>query len=136
MHDSGKNHTLPVVCCVAHPMQDGRQVRSCEMKLGLITDIHEQVHLLEPALKRLRDERVDQVVVIGDIFECGERIQETCQLLADAQAVGVPYHPRSPLHGPLHRVEEGSVEGVATGRHCRSDYQQNAWKQQSDGAYH
>ena len=59
------------------------------MKLGLITDIHEQVELLRTALDRFRHEHVDQVVVIGDVFEIGERIEKTCRLLAEAKAVGV-----------------------------------------------
>jgi predicted phosphodiesterase len=59
------------------------------MKLGLITDIHEQVEFLRIALDRFRQEQVDRVVVIGDIFETGERIEETCQMLAEAKAVGV-----------------------------------------------
>jgi hypothetical protein len=59
------------------------------MKLGLITDIHEQVEFLQIALDRFRQEQVDQVVVIGDVFETGERIAETCHLLAEARAIGV-----------------------------------------------
>lgn len=59
------------------------------MRLGLITDIHEQVDFLRVALNHFRHEYVDQVVVIGDVFETGERIDETCRLLAEAQAVGV-----------------------------------------------
>lgn len=59
------------------------------MKLGLITDIHEQVDLLRVALDRFDKEQVDQVVVIGDVFEMGKRFDETCRLLADANAVGV-----------------------------------------------
>jgi predicted phosphodiesterase len=59
------------------------------MKLGLITDIHEQVELLRRALDRFAKERVDQVVVIGDVFAMGERIEETCRLLAGANAIGV-----------------------------------------------
>ena len=59
------------------------------MKLGLITDIHEQVELLRSALHRFDKERVDQVVVIGDVFEMGERIEETCRLLAEANGIGV-----------------------------------------------
>ena len=59
------------------------------MKLGLITDIHEQVELLRTALDRFNNERVDQVVVIGDVFMMGERIEETCRLLAEANAIGV-----------------------------------------------
>ena len=59
------------------------------MKLGLLTDIHEHIEPLRTALERFKTERVDQVVVIGDLFEQGRRIEETCQLLAAANAVGV-----------------------------------------------
>ncbi len=55
------------------------------MKLGLITDIHEHVELLRSALDQLRREQVDKIVMLGDVFEMGERMQETCELLADAQ---------------------------------------------------
>jgi hypothetical protein len=59
------------------------------MRLGLIADIHEHVEFLRAALDRFRQEHVDRVVVLGDVFETGERIEETCRLLAEAQAVGV-----------------------------------------------
>ena len=59
------------------------------MKLGLITDIHEHVEHLRTALKTFTDHQVDQIVMIGDVFEMGQRIQETCRLLADARVVGV-----------------------------------------------
>ncbi len=59
------------------------------MKLGLITDIHEQVELLRLALDRFDRERVDQVVVVGDVFEMGKRIEETCRLLSQVNAIGV-----------------------------------------------
>lgn len=59
------------------------------MKLGLITDIHEQVELLRSALDDLQREQVDQIVVIGDVFETGKRIRETCELLDEAQVIGV-----------------------------------------------
>ncbi len=54
------------------------------MRFGLITDIHEHVEFLRVALDRLRQERVDRIVVLGDVFETGERIEETCRLLAEA----------------------------------------------------
>lgn len=59
------------------------------MKLGLITDIHEDVEKLRTELGHFRDAQVDQVVVIGDVFETGQRIEETCRLLAEARAIGV-----------------------------------------------
>jgi predicted phosphodiesterase len=59
------------------------------MRLGLITDIHEQVEPLRFVLDHFRRKRVELVVVIGDVFETGERIDETCRLLAEARAVGV-----------------------------------------------
>ncbi|WP_166830773.1 metallophosphoesterase family protein [Thalassoroseus pseudoceratinae] len=59
------------------------------MKLGLLTDIHEEVDLLQAALDRLRDEQVDQVIFLGDLFEFGCQIQDACRLLADAGVIGV-----------------------------------------------
>ena len=59
------------------------------MKLGLITDIHEQVEHLKTAIDRFHDECVDQIVVIGDVLETGKRLDETCRLLAEAAAIGV-----------------------------------------------
>ena len=59
------------------------------MNLGLLTDIHEHVEFLKVALERFDSEQIDQVVVIGDLFEMGERIAETCRLLEKAAAIGV-----------------------------------------------
>ena len=59
------------------------------MKLGLITDIHEHVELLRSALDQIKREQVDQIVMLGDVFEMGERMQETCELLSDAEVIGV-----------------------------------------------
>jgi predicted phosphodiesterase len=63
-----------------------------EMKLGLITDIHEDVARLGTALARLKEEQSDQVVVLGDvcdIFHGHGQLAETCRLLSSANAVGV-----------------------------------------------
>jgi predicted phosphodiesterase len=59
------------------------------MKLGLITDIHEHVVTLRRALEHLAELRVDKIVMIGDVVEMGRRLEGTCQLLAEAQVVGV-----------------------------------------------
>lgn len=59
------------------------------MKLGLLTDIHEHVDHLESALDQLQDIGVDRIVVIGDIFEMGQRVDATVDLLAAANAMGV-----------------------------------------------
>lgn len=59
------------------------------MKLGLLTDIHEHVGNLRTALQSLKTAQVDQIVVIGDIFEMGRNLDETCRLLANAGAIGV-----------------------------------------------
>lgn len=59
------------------------------MKLGLITDVHEHVSHLRSALATFRREKVDQIVMIGDVFFTGEYAEETCRLLADANAIGV-----------------------------------------------
>lgn len=59
------------------------------MKLGLIADIHEHVEELQKCLERLEVEHVDRIVMLGDVFELGHRIGETCELLANAKAGGV-----------------------------------------------
>lgn len=59
------------------------------MRLGLLSDIHEHVPLLKAALKRLDQEGVDQIVVLGDVFELGEHLDATCELLIEAHAIGV-----------------------------------------------
>jgi hypothetical protein len=59
------------------------------MKLGLLADIHEHVGHLRRALDQFQREKVEQVVVLGDLFEMGTCIDETCRLLEEAGAVGV-----------------------------------------------
>lgn len=59
------------------------------MKLGLISDIHEHSGLLVQALEVLSKRNVDRVVVLGDIFETGSGLAETCRLLEEAHAIGV-----------------------------------------------
>ncbi len=59
------------------------------MKLGLLADIHEHVEYLKAALDQLGEAGVDRIVVLGDVFETGERIEETCELLRSADAIGV-----------------------------------------------
>lgn len=59
------------------------------MKLGLLTDIHEDVKRLRTALNLFSQEGVDQVVVLGDLMLVGEQIDETCRLLHEAGAIGV-----------------------------------------------
>jgi hypothetical protein len=59
------------------------------MRLGLLADIHEEVGWLELALGRFRRERVDRVVVLGDVCCTGERLGPTVELLRTANAVGV-----------------------------------------------
>jgi hypothetical protein len=59
------------------------------MKLGLLADIHEQVETLRAVLDVLERRQVDQFVVLGDVFEMGSHLRETCEILQDIAAVGV-----------------------------------------------
>jgi predicted phosphodiesterase len=59
------------------------------MKIGILADIHERTEPLRAAIKTLRDHRVEQVVMLGDVFETGQRIRETIELLRDVNAIGV-----------------------------------------------
>lgn len=59
------------------------------MKLGLLSDIHEHVEPLALALARFRQQKVDRIVFLGDVYHTGEALEETCRLLDDAGVVGV-----------------------------------------------
>jgi predicted phosphodiesterase len=59
------------------------------MRIGILADIHEDVEALRQAIGLLRTERVDQVVVLCDLFFGGQRVAETADLLIEAGAVGV-----------------------------------------------
>src|SRR5262245_26709063 len=77
------------------------------MKLGILTDIHEDVERLRLALQHFRQEEVEQVVLLGDVFDTGERLRETVSLLAGAKAVGVwGNHDLGLCHEPAMRVRE------------------------------
>ena len=59
------------------------------MKLGLITDIHEQLEPLQAALACFAEQGVEQVVVLGDLVMSGNGLDATCRALAEAGAIGV-----------------------------------------------
>jgi len=59
------------------------------VKIGLLSDIHENVPYLRVALDRLKALGAERLVVLGDVFEVGERLGEAVGLLEDAGAVGV-----------------------------------------------
>jgi hypothetical protein len=59
------------------------------VKLGIVADIHEAVELLDRALRRFEREEVDRIVLLGDVFETGPRIDDTVELLVEAGVVGV-----------------------------------------------
>ncbi len=59
------------------------------MRLGLLADIHEAVDLLDRAILALKAQGVSRFVVLGDVFETGERLGETVAALAALNAEGV-----------------------------------------------
>jgi hypothetical protein len=59
------------------------------MRLGILSDIHEAVELLGVALARLDRAGVDRLVVLGDVFETGPRLDATVALLEATGAGGV-----------------------------------------------
>ena len=68
---------------------------------------------------------MDQVVVLGDVLELGERIEETCNLLTEVGAVGVwGNHDYGMAFNPDSRVQEKyptSVLEFMTSLHARLD---------------
>ena len=59
------------------------------MRIGILADIHEDVLSLSQAIGILRQEGIDQLVVLGDLFFEGQRVTETADLLISSGAVGV-----------------------------------------------
>jgi len=59
------------------------------MKLGILADIHEDVARVRQALEHFRQEDIDQVVFLGDLFDRGQHLAETVALLSACGAVGV-----------------------------------------------
>ena len=59
------------------------------MKLGILTDIHEEHDYLRRALTLLRREGADRLLVVGDVCATHTDLEETVALLDDAGAVGV-----------------------------------------------
>ena len=62
------------------------------MRIGIVTDVHDQVELLAQALAVLRAEGVDSLVTLGDntdFFGKWNKAQEVAALLREAGVVGV-----------------------------------------------
>jgi putative phosphoesterase len=59
------------------------------MKLGLIGDIHAEDERLAAALAIFREERVDQVLFVGDVVDGEGDVDRCCALLAASNALGV-----------------------------------------------
>jgi predicted phosphodiesterase len=62
------------------------------MRIGIITDIHDEVEKLSPVLTALRVDGVDAIVSLGDttdLFGKWNRADEVATLLAEAGVVGV-----------------------------------------------
>ena len=59
------------------------------MKLGILSDTHEQVDQLRNAIDLLRRHEADRFVVLGDTFDSGDRVEETIALLLDVGEIGV-----------------------------------------------
>ena len=83
------------------------------MKLGLLADIHEHNNDLRMALDAFRRAQFDQVVVLGDVFEMGDRIDESCRLLEEAGAIGVwGNHDFGLCHDPAEQIRQMYSESV------------------------
>lgn len=59
------------------------------MRIGILSDIHEDIERLEAAIALLRDQAPDRLVMLGDVFDHGERIADACRILAAAGAQGI-----------------------------------------------
>lgn len=77
------------------------------MKLGLLTDIHGDIVNLRSALDILQAADVEQIVLIGDTFQHGYQVEETCRLLRNAGAAGVwGNHDFGLCHQPAPEIQQ------------------------------
>ncbi len=82
------------------------------MRIGILSDIHEAVEPLARSLDRFGREKVDQVVVLGDVCCTGERLLPTVELLRRVGPVGVWGNHDFGLCGPgpeVRRKHAGAV---------------------------
>ncbi|MFO0950632.1 MAG: metallophosphoesterase family protein [Isosphaeraceae bacterium] len=59
------------------------------MRLGILADVHEHLGHLRAALDAFRAEGVDRVVLVGDLFELGRRLDAAVALFDGFQVEGV-----------------------------------------------
>lgn len=59
------------------------------MLIGLLSDIHEDIERLTLALDALRAARCDRLIMLGDVYDTGDRVAEACRVLAAAEIPGV-----------------------------------------------
>ena len=59
------------------------------MRIGILADIHEHVEHLELVLEAVRNENVDELILLGDVAYDGRRIAEVVSLLRPFEPVGV-----------------------------------------------
>jgi hypothetical protein len=88
------------------------------MRIGIVTDIHDEVNHLTAALARLRAERVDAIVSLGDSTDfhgADNRAWEVAKMLRDAGAVGVWGNHDFGLcrDVPLEELENPDLEALA-----------------------
>jgi predicted phosphodiesterase len=77
------------------------------MRLGILADIHEDVPKLTLALQHFRCQGVQQVVLLGDVFDTGRHLRETVALLTEAKVVGVwGNHDLGLCHEPEEPIRE------------------------------
>ena len=82
------------------------------MRIGLITDVHEDVPALEWALALLAREGVGRIMCLGDVCEDGRRITETCERLAMAGALCVwGNHDYGLCTSPAEQLKPRSTSG-------------------------
>ena len=83
------------------------------MRLGILADIREDAERLTLALRRFRQEGVQRIVVLGDVFDMGSRLYETIALLVEAGAVGVwGNHDLGLCHEPDERIKKRYADPV------------------------
>jgi len=91
------------------------------MRIALLSDIHGNLFALEAVLKRLAQEKIDQIICLGDVAMFGP------QILLNPGSVGLPYETlpdsmdRNPPWAEFAIIEWSSGELTVTLRRVHYD---------------
>ena len=92
--------------------------------IGIISDIHSNVRILNQAIERLNDEKVSRIFVCGDVVGYGDQPNECCSRLQEIGACVVAGNHDRAVTGNvdyMNTFSESAIKGIEHNRKILSD---------------